>query len=72
MDEDAEAATIVQTIVGLAHNLRLRAVAEGIETDAAYRLLAETGCDYGQGFLMGRPMPAAELTALASAAPVSR
>ncbi len=69
MDEDEEAATIVQTIVGLAHNLGLRAVAEGIETEEAYRLLTEQGCDYGQGFLMGRPMPAAELSELARATP---
>ena len=69
MDEDAEAATIVQTIVDLAHNLGLRAVGEGIETEEAYRLLAECGCDYGQGFLMGRPMPAAELAELALGAP---
>ena len=66
MDEDEEAATIVQTIVDLAHNLGLRAVAEGIETDEAYRLLTASGCDYGQGFLMGRPMPAAELVELAT------
>jgi diguanylate cyclase (GGDEF)-like protein len=64
MDEDAEAATIVQTIVELAHNLGLKAVGEGIETDEAYRLLAQSGCDYGQGFLMSRPVPAADLTAL--------
>ena len=57
---------IVRTIVELAHNLGLRAVGEGIETDEAYRLLAASGCDYGQGFLMGRPMPAAELTVLAT------
>ena len=69
MDEDAEAATIVQTIVELAHNLGLRAVGEGIETEEAYSLLASSGCDYGQGFLMGRPMPAAELSALALAGP---
>ena len=58
---------IVRTIVELAHNLGLRAVGEGIETEEAYRLLADSGCDYGQGFLMGRPMPAAELTALGAA-----
>ena len=69
IDEDAEAATIVQTIVELAHNLGLRAVGEGIETEEAYRLLAASGCDFGQGFLMGRPMPAAELSALALAGP---
>ena len=67
MDEDPEAATIVRTIVDLAHNLGLQAVAEGIETDGAYELLGDSGCDYGQGFLMGRPMPADELTALVTA-----
>jgi predicted signal transduction protein with EAL and GGDEF domain len=72
MDEDREAATIVETIVDLAHNLGLRAVGEGIETEEAYRLLAASGCDYGQGFLMGRPMPANELTALARREPVGR
>ncbi len=69
MDEDAEAATIVQTIIELAHNLGLKAVGEGIETEEAYRLLSESGCDFGQGFLMGRPMPAAELTAKVTGAP---
>ena len=66
MEDDREAATIVHTVVELAHNLGLRAVGEGIETEESYRLLADCGCDYGQGFLMGRPMPAPELTALAS------
>ena len=62
----------MRTIVDLAHNLGLRAVGEGIETDEAYRLLAETGCDFGQGFLLARPMPAAELTLLAAREPVAR
>ena len=65
MDEDDEAAMIVRTIIELAHNLGLRAVGEGIETEEARALLADSGCDYGQGFLMGRPMPADELLALA-------
>ncbi len=61
----ARTATIVETIVDLAHNLGLRAVGEGIETEEAYRLLAASGCDPARCFLMGRPMPANELTALA-------
>ena len=69
MGEDAEAATIVQTIVELAHNLGLKAVGEGIETEEAYRLLVQSGCDFGQGFLMGRPMPAPELSALVTGEP---
>src|SRR4029079_2787273 len=72
MDEDREAATIGAKILDLAHTRALRAVGEGIETEEAYRLLAASGCDFGQGFLMGRPMPAAELTALAARGPVSR
>jgi EAL domain-containing protein (putative c-di-GMP-specific phosphodiesterase class I) len=65
IEDDPGAATIARTIVELAHNLGLRAVAEGIETDAAYAILRDCGCDDGQGFLMGKPMPADALTALA-------
>ena len=65
MDGDEQAATIVQTIVELARNLRLKAVGEGIETEEARDLLRSCGCDYGQGFLMARPMPSDELVELA-------
>jgi EAL domain-containing protein (putative c-di-GMP-specific phosphodiesterase class I) len=65
MDGDAQAATIVRTIVELARNLGLKAVGEGIETDEARRLLVESGCDYGQGFLLARPLPSDEVVALA-------
>jgi diguanylate cyclase (GGDEF)-like protein/PAS domain S-box-containing protein len=65
MDGDAQAATIVRTIVELSRNLGLKAVGEGIETDEARRLLASCGCDYGQGFLLARPLPADEVVALA-------
>jgi diguanylate cyclase (GGDEF)-like protein/PAS domain S-box-containing protein len=67
MDGDEQAATIVQTIVELSRNLGLKAVGEGIETDEARDLLASCGCDYGQGFLMARPMPADDVVALALA-----
>jgi diguanylate cyclase (GGDEF)-like protein/PAS domain S-box-containing protein len=65
IEDDPGAATIARTIVELAHNLGLRAVAEGIETEAAYATVRDCGCDAGQGFLMGKPMPAAELSELA-------
>lgn len=45
----------------MAHDLGYRVVAEGIETDATYELLKQWGCDEGQGYLMARPMPAAEV-----------
>ena len=68
MDGDHQAATIVQTIVELSRNLGLKSVGEGIETEEARALLAGCGCDYGQGFLLGRPVPADEIVALADAA----
>jgi diguanylate cyclase (GGDEF)-like protein/PAS domain S-box-containing protein len=62
--DDERDVAFVRTIIALAHDLGLRTVGEGIETlDACERLLA-LGCDQGQGFLLGRPMPAAELTVL--------
>jgi len=56
-------AAIVQTIVDLARRLGKTTVAEGIETEAQRQLLAGMGCDIGQGYLIGRPAPAAEIAA---------
>jgi len=56
-------AAIVQTIVDLARRLGKTTVAEGIETETQRQLLAEMGCDIGQGYLIGRPAPAAEIAA---------
>ena len=39
----------------------LRVVAEGIESEAVWRLLAELGCDQGQGYFMSRPIPGDQL-----------
>jgi EAL domain-containing protein (putative c-di-GMP-specific phosphodiesterase class I) len=49
---------IVQTVIELAHGLRLGVVAEGVETPAAMALLARLGCDYAQGYLISRPIAA--------------
>jgi diguanylate cyclase (GGDEF)-like protein len=54
---------IVRSIIDLARDLRLRVVAEGIETIAVMERLVALGCDVGQGFLISRPLPSAELTA---------
>jgi sensor c-di-GMP phosphodiesterase-like protein len=49
---------ITQTIIGLARNLRLRVIAEGVETIGQRDHLRAQGCHEGQGFLFGQPMPA--------------
>ncbi len=59
--DDAKNEALVKSIVELAHNLGLVAVAEGIETGEAWRRLKRMGCDRGQGYYLGVPMPAAEL-----------
>ena len=47
---------MIRTIAGLAHNLGLSVVAEGIETPEQQAVLIEMGCDELQGYLLGRPV----------------
>jgi EAL domain-containing protein (putative c-di-GMP-specific phosphodiesterase class I) len=51
---------IVRSTSELGHNLGLRVVAEGVEDETTFELLAAIGCDLAQGYWIGRPMPAAE------------
>ncbi len=55
--------TITQAIIALSHSLGLRVVAEGVETDAQYNFLRRHGCDEVQGYLISRPLEAAQLRA---------
>jgi len=57
-------AAIVRSIVDLGHNLTLRVVAEGVETEDVLEELCRYGCDMAQGFLFARPMPLSELRPL--------
>ncbi len=59
---------IVQTIIGMARNLELDVIAEGVETEEQRAFLAEYGCCLFQGYLLGRPTPLAGLEALLDAA----
>ncbi len=61
--EPADAA-IIEAIIGLARALGLRTVAEGIETDAQWSELKRLGCEFAQGHLFSRPLPAMELAGL--------
>jgi predicted signal transduction protein with EAL and GGDEF domain len=47
---------IIRTIIGLAHNLALLVVAEGVETNQQLMTLRDLKCDQIQGYLVGRPM----------------
>jgi diguanylate cyclase (GGDEF)-like protein len=53
---------IVRAVIGLGHDLGLRVVAEGVEDEAAWRLLDSFGCDLVQGYFLARPMPAEAMT----------
>ena len=59
-----EDASIVRAIVSLAHSLRLKVVAEGVETPAQLDFLKLTGCDEYQGYHFSRPLPAADFERL--------
>ncbi len=51
---------LCEAIIVMAHKLNVKVVAEGVETEQQRDLLAAVGCDYGQGYLFSRPVPAAE------------
>ena len=61
MLDDAEHASIVNSVLGLARNFDRHALAEGVETEAHGRALIEFGCELGQGYAIARPMPAAQV-----------
>jgi EAL domain-containing protein (putative c-di-GMP-specific phosphodiesterase class I) len=64
MSQDAGYMGLVSTVVTLAHNLDLKVVAEGIETEEEAKLLKLLRCEQGQGFLYSRPLPADDFAAL--------
>lgn len=53
--DQGENSEILRTVIMLAKNLRMRVVAEGIETESQLSLLQNLGCDYGQGFFIAKP-----------------
>jgi diguanylate cyclase (GGDEF)-like protein len=62
-------AAIVRSIIDLGRNLRLRVVAEGVEDQETWDVLASAGCDLIQGYFLSKPMPAEETTAWLAARP---
>ncbi len=61
---DSSDMALSDAIIVMAHKLGLRVIAEGVETPEQRDLLAAAGCDYGQGYLFARPMPAEQFDQL--------
>jgi diguanylate cyclase (GGDEF)-like protein/PAS domain S-box-containing protein len=57
---------LCEAIIVMAHKLGIKVIAEGVETPQQRDLLTTVGCDYGQGYLFSRPVPAIEFEALLS------
>lgn len=64
MGEGGENQEIARAILTLAQNLKMKTVAEGVETELQAQLLRNLGCDFGQGYLFARPLTAEEATTL--------
>ncbi len=63
---DPDDASIVKTIIILAHNLKMKVTAEGVETQEQLNYLRQQGCDEIQGYLFSKPLPGEEIEALLS------
>jgi diguanylate cyclase (GGDEF)-like protein/PAS domain S-box-containing protein len=64
VDKDQNAGSMVSAMITLASNLGMTPLAEGIETEAEWRFLADRGCELGQGYFFSRPVPPEEILAL--------
>ncbi|BAY65199.1 response regulator receiver modulated diguanylate phosphodiesterase [Calothrix brevissima NIES-22] len=61
VNSNQEKAALTIAVMEMAHNLNLRIIAEGVDTEAELDFLRQNNCDAMQGFLLSRPLPAAEL-----------
>jgi EAL domain-containing protein (putative c-di-GMP-specific phosphodiesterase class I) len=66
MHDDPNAMTLVSTMINLAHSLRLKVIAEGVETEEQAKILRLLRCDQMQGYLVAKPLPAADIVRLLS------
>ncbi|TVQ63430.1 MAG: EAL domain-containing protein, partial [Spirulina sp. DLM2.Bin59] len=63
MGDSREDLAIVEMVINLSHTLAMEVIAEGVETEADAALLRSLRCDFGQGYLWDRPLPATAATA---------
>jgi len=64
LESDKQNQVLVQTAIHMAHNLGMKVVAEGVESEHARKLLSEMGCDMCQGFHFSRPVPSTQFDTL--------
>jgi len=67
---DGRSLEVVRAIISMAHTLDLKVIAEGIENVPELQSLWQMNCDYGQGFLLGRPLDMEKAVAYAKRGPV--
>ena len=67
LETDTNDMALCEAIIVMAHKLGMKVIAEGVETQGQQKLLANTECDYIQGFLYSRPVPPEKFAALLQA-----
>ena len=67
VEEDTTEKIIVKSLISLAHDIRMRVIAEGIETPSQLYFLKDHYCDEAQGFFFSKPIPPQEFEMLLSA-----
>jgi diguanylate cyclase (GGDEF)-like protein len=69
LPSDVDDVAIATAVLGMAHALRLKVIAEGVETEAQVNFLRARECDQAQGYYFSQPLPAEEFAALVAALP---
>jgi EAL domain-containing protein (putative c-di-GMP-specific phosphodiesterase class I) len=64
LGSDSSRTPLIHAVIDMARKLNLKTVAEGIETPEQAQLLSEYGCDFGQGYLFGKPVSARQCRAV--------
>lgn len=67
LSPDSSDYALCEAIIEMAHKLEIKVIAEGIETESQRRYLTAMGCDFGQGYLFSKPIPAVEFEELVRA-----
>ncbi len=66
LEQDASSRAIVSATIAMAHDLGIEVVAEGVETEGQRRILIAEHCDFGQGYMFGKPVPPEAVTPLST------